>query len=143
MVVVIFAWMLLLPTSYWIKDSSIVVLNSDAGRPLQIEYDGVIVRPFNGKYSVTITDVLRNQIVCDAIGGPIPYSVGHNRPDPLYMNWWAVSDERCYGENMQEGVYSMTTCWDIKPRIGDWIFPISKTHCITTDRYFTISSPRT
>ena len=121
---------LMTPTTLWIKDSSISVADTRQGEDIEIEYDGQVVRDFVGRYGVIIRDVSSNQIVCEARGGPFPYVVGSTRPDPLTMAWWAVSDTRCYGENLPTGLYSMNTCWSIYPTFRGWVSPISRTHCI-------------
>lgn len=129
---------LMTPTTLWIKDTRIAVADTRQGDPIEIEYDGETVRRFVGKYGVIIRDVATNQIVCEARGGPFPYVVGSTRPDPLTMTWWAVSDSRCYGQNVPTGLYEMLTCWSIYPILGEWVSPISKTHCIHTEKPFHI-----
>lgn len=124
------------PPTIWIKDTHISVSDTRQGDPIEIEYDGRTVREFIGKYGVIVRDAVSGQIVCEARGGPFPYVIGSTRPDPLTMTWWAVSDSRCYGQNMPTGLYEMSTCWSIYPIFGEWVSPLSKTHCIHTEEPF-------
>lgn len=132
------AFVSLTPTTLWIQDSEISVDNTPHGQPIEMDYDGVTVREFVGKYGVIIRDEVSHQIVCEARGGPFPYRTDSTRPEPLLMSWWAVSDQRCHGGRLPVGIYSMSTCWSIYPKIGDWVSPLPKTHCIETLEPFQI-----
>ena len=128
-------FMISTPVSVWVEDSNLSVRHGIEGDPLVIDYDGSVKREFLGEYGVIIRETGTGQVICDASGGPFPYKVGGSRPDPLLMSWWAVSDPRCYGENIPAGEYEMSTCWSIRPIIFGYVLPFAKRYCKTTNPF--------
>lgn len=132
------AFVVFVPTSLWIEDTHISVSDAQQGDPIEIEYDGRVVRDFVGNYGVVVRNTATGQIVCEVHGGPLLFVTDSARPDPLTMAWWIANDARCYGMNIPAGSYTMSTCWSIHAIFGEWVSPLSKTHCIHTKEPFHI-----
>lgn len=100
------------PGSYWFDVGETEIPEVEQGKPVEILFTGGPVRNFIGSYTVTMREFGSRQIMCEAHGGPFPYDPSSERPDPLTMEWWAVSDPRCYRPAV--GSYIVVACWDIE-----------------------------
>ena len=96
---------------------------------VKLEYNGGAIRPFLGKYSVTVRRFENNEIACEAGSAPFLYDPNSVRPDPLTMAWWAPSDPRC--ASLPPDVYTMQTCWTVTSRGPLGILP-NITKCLST-----------
>lgn len=120
--------MALWPFSYWYRVGQVQIDDVNMGEEIIIRYDGGSTRSFIGSYAVIMRDTTTYGVVCDATGGPFPYSTKSQRPHPLTMGWWAPSDERC--ARPPAGEYTLETCWTVSRPFG--IFP-DKTRCVTSN----------
>lgn len=101
------------PFSFWYTIGTIFVEDSVQGRgdKVRLEYSGVIHRPANIKYNVTVRNFRTHQIVSDYSSGVIPYTPNSTRPVPITFGWWSPNSPRLY--NLEPGRYVMSTCWTI------------------------------
>lgn len=100
-----------LPGRFWYDPGQMEILDAAPGEPVQILYQGGARREFLGRYTVTMRRFETQEIVCEASSGFFPYRTDSQRPDPLYMDWWAPADPRC--NNPPTGHFQTTTCWTV------------------------------
>lgn len=111
--------LLLLPGSFWMTVRQVEVLDFQQGKPGFVIVNRTVNRDFRGDYAVVIRDLTdgRRTVVCEAHGG-IDYEPGETLPDPVTLDWWAYSDQRCHGRNLAPGTYDMTTTWTVRTPFG-------------------------
>ncbi len=121
------------PFSYYYRLGDIYVDPNPALKgDVRLEYNGGAVREFLGKYSVVARKFSDGGVACDAVGGPFKYRPDAHRPDPLTMEWWAPSDERC--SHLPSGIYTIETCWTVTGRGWHGLLP-DLSECITTPNF--------
>lgn len=117
------------PAEYWYNPGHMRVLDTYEGERIQLIYAGGTQRDFLGAYSVVLRDVSTSSIVGEMGSTRINYKATSVRPDPLYMDWWAPSDERI--SSPEVGAYLLETCWTI---YGTFFGLVpAKTTCITSN----------
>lgn len=104
------------PASYWYDVGATDIPDAPHGEPVKILFTGGPLREFRGSYTVTMRRFETGEIACEARGGPFPYKPGSKRPNPLTMEWWAPSDNRCHRPPV--GTYIVTTCWEVEGPMG-------------------------
>ena len=130
-VFMIYIGLALIPASYWHNKGEMFVLDPQTSQPIHLLWTGGTVRGFTGRYTVVVRNLDQNRIVCEAMGGPFTYRPNSTRPEPLTMDWWAPSDQRC--STLPADAYTVETCWTVKAPFGG-VVP-DKTHCVTSNPF--------
>lgn len=99
------------PISFWYEVGDVVFPDAMPGQEIELEYNGKVVRPFLGSYSVVVREFTTQEVICETNSGRFNYRTGTKRPDPLTMEWWAAGDARCHA--LPNGIYTVDTCWSI------------------------------
>ncbi len=100
------------PATYWYESRSVGIADTIEGNPIILTVDRKVKRAFSGSYTVTLRHMAGGEVQCEA-GGALRYKPGTALPEPVTLAWWAWSDERCAGENVPPGTYTVETCWTI------------------------------
>lgn len=98
------------PASHWLSVKTIHISDASQGAPVVMIVDREIVRPFVGRYNVSIHAWVNNawQAHCNTpISDPWTYKVGAKYPVPLTLQWW--TEGKCHP--LPPGKYMVTTSW--------------------------------
>lgn len=108
----IFGWGLshVWPSSWWLEVDRISIVDAKAERPIIIDVNRTIKRPFNAEWRVHVRkwSGLGWQIHCTGHGGG-DYRVDSVLPIPLTLEWW--TDGSC--KTLPKGKYLVSTQWVI------------------------------
>lgn len=105
------------------------------GEPIYLEVDRVIIRDFEGSFTVSIRTE-NGELICQ--GKPddtFIYRVENELPIPLTLTYWLGGPEkitRCRGNGFSTGVYYLDTCHTVV--IGSAQIPIAR-RCISSNRF--------
>ena len=84
------------------------------GKPVEMVVDRTIHAEFSADWFVRVRDYQSKQVVCEATGGG-QYLPDAEMPSPVTLEWWAYTEPRCAGPNLQPGTYVVETTWRVDP----------------------------
>lgn len=104
-----------LPASYWMKVNNFDVLNGIEGSPVLIDYDRTIKRNFVGDWRIKVRRFSGDGLewICATTPSREDYDPKTVLPEPVTLEWFAWSDDRCY--DLPAGEYEITATWEINP----------------------------
>lgn len=110
------------PAEYWMEPGTIRVDDFLQGSDFEVISTSDPIRDFTGSYTVILRDATSGQVVQEYASGIFPYEHGVERPDPIYISWWAPGITP-----LSVGTYVMTTCWTVYETF--WGIVPKKTTC--------------
>lgn len=113
------------PATFWYNPGHMRIVDVEKGQPIELKYDGGVVRSFLGSYSVVLRDIHTSQVVGEMGSARFNYSDEAQRPYPLFLDWWAPNSEQI--SYPDRGDYVLYTCWSVHGRFFGLV--PSKTTC--------------
>lgn len=113
--------------SFWYDVGAVRIDDSPVGHPIQVLYTGGARRDFRGAYSVILREAATGQVVDEDRSSVFQYRVGVDRPDPIFLTWWAPG----LSETIPVGSYVIETCWTVHGAFWGLVPP--KTSCATSN----------
>lgn len=102
------------PASYWFEVDHISVPNAKVGKPIVMEVQRSIHRPFSADWHVVVRrrTTAGSWVITCAADGSTDYLPEASLPQPTTLDWW--TNGRC--PSLTPGTFRIHTTWQLEPQ---------------------------